>query len=395
LFNKVRYSMFYTVGNKTLAKRFRLENLNRVAEAEQYFSSLKSAEMNLRETTFHSSNEEQPGIKVALTVITVSRNRHSIDAYKPKYLTQIMWKYVSYIREHKNSDNNSNYPVNIKLSLCNVDHDPSSYEEARWIGQFVPSFQRFNATLIPFQRLNTTNVSIAHVLEKEKQDYIFCLNESLVYKPDYVFLVEDDAMPTEDMFRVLRHVLHTKVEYRHERGEMVRHKENLAYVKFYHPDRLLSFLALDRERLSELFGYAALLSLSLTGVIRVCFGRNRHTANVRKLWRKMMVFTLLVLLSIGRTSVMEWRRFASPTFYSYTPAPTCCTQAMLFPNATARHTISFLNSFPCSNETGKDDLLDRMLSEHQMTAHLVQPNTFTHIGMYSAVRQSLIDPFIV
>jgi len=386
LFSNVRYSSFYTIGNATQAvDRLTRDNTKRIELAEQYFQKLNRLGHAVRtslDDRVAEPKKETP-TRIALTVITVSRNRHAINKYEPKYLTQIIWKYLVLIDEERQNAGDS-YPLRVNLSVCNVDHDPASYQEARQIAQFVPMFNRFNAT----------HFSMVNVLEKEKEDYVYCLNQSLVDDPDYVFLVEDDAMPTDDLFRVLRHVLHMHIENGHERGEIVHRKENVAFVKFYHPERLLSFFGVERERLSELFAYVSLLSVSLTGVYLVCF-QNDSTVSVYKVWRRMATFALLVVLSIGRTGVSEWRRFAAPAFYIYTPAPSCCTPAMLFPATAARHVVSFLNSSVAENLIGKDTLLDRMIDERHMFAYLVQPNAYTHIGMYSSLRDRLVDPNLV
>ena len=269
--------MFYTVGNATqAADRFTRENTERIELAEQYFQNLNQSGYVVR-TSLDETVIDQKKVKpttVALTVITVSRNRHAIDKYEPKYLTQIIWKYMVLMNEERQNPD-QNYPLHVELSVCNVDHDPASYHEARQVAQFVPIFNRFN----------TTHLSMVNVLEKEKDDYVYCLNRSLVDKPEYVFLVEDDAMPTDDLFLILRHVLHMHIENGRDRGDIVQKKENLAYVKFYHPERLLSFFGLERERLSELYAYVSLLSLFSTGIYMACF-KTDSTISVHKLWRK-------------------------------------------------------------------------------------------------------------
>lgn len=395
MFSNVRYSAFYSVGNATQAvERFTKENTQRIELADEYFRSVNQSGQSVL-TGYGDTVTDEDGksaVNVALTIITVSRNRHSIDAYEPRYLSQVVWKYLVLMHEERRKlIENDKHPkssagrrLHVQMSVCNVDRDPASYHEARKIARHVPSFRRFRVPYFP------TEI----VLEKEKQDYVFCLNRSLDNKPDYVFLVEDDALPTDDVFQVLDHVIHMHVENGRERGDIVRRSEKLAYVKFYHPERLLNFISFERERLSELFAYVSLLSLTLTGLYLFCFKLD-PAVTVYRLWRLMAVFSLLVFLSIGRTGMSEWRRFASPALYIYTPAPSCCTPAMLFPRAAASLVVNFLNASVCDRTVGKDTLLDRMIAEHHMSAYLVQPNTFTHIGMYSSLRDRLVDPFMV
>jgi hypothetical protein len=384
----MRYSIFFSQpGNDTVAiEKMSLENSNRLSEAHHYLKSLNETKLH---GTFHSfflgaTTREAPAVTVALTVITVSRNRHVVDSYEPMYLTQVIWKFLSLLQFEQHLVNSDSFPVIVNLSICNVDHDPASYAEANQVSQFVPMFSRFAQT----------HFSMVHILEKEKQDYVFCLNHSMATHPDYVFLVEDDAMPSDDIFKVLRHVLEAHMQRKFLHGEYVDVNENIAYVKFYHPERLLNFIAFDRERLPELFSYVALLSSVLTALYMFCF-KTDTTVTVNVIWQKLSIFSLLVILACGRTGVSEWRRVASPTFYSLTPAPSCCTPAMLFPNTAAQQTVAYLNATTCQNNFGKDSVLDNMVHEKAMTAYLVQPNTFTHIGMYSSIRDRIVDPFMV
>jgi len=378
LFHNVRHSLFYIPVNKTvLQKLMKTENSQRIAQAENYFSLLNNSRV-IEETGAHSNY----AITVALTILTVSRNRHKIDAYEPKYLTQAIWKFHSLLEKRRHYRQH----LRIFMSICNVDSDVHSYHESRALSKFVPMFSRFNAT----------HFSLVHVLEKEKQDYVFCLNKSLQIHKEakYIFLVEDDAFPTDDVFDVLQHVLQMHTEQSFVRGEFHSQPSDIAFVKFYHPERLLNFISLQPERLPELFSYAALLATLLTFVCALTRALET-TGDILRLWSKLFFFSIIVMLVCGRAQISEWRRFASPFFYSYTPVPSCCTPAMLFPRPAALLTASYLNKHTCSKNFGKDSVLDMMLQEMQMRAYLVQPNTFTHIGMYSAVRERIVDPFSV
>ncbi len=57
------------------------------------------------------------------------------------------------------------------MFICNVDFDPASYTEAYNLSSIVPLVNRFNKTTLP----------LIHTLEKEKQDYVFCLNQTVKY----------------------------------------------------------------------------------------------------------------------------------------------------------------------------------------------------------------------
>ena len=384
IFHNARHSAFYLHLNKTVLKES-MKNANtlRIVQAEKYFSSLNGS--GLFNQHIPSSTIVANRVTVALTIITVSRNRHEIDNYEPKYLTQIVWKFHSLLMKWRPH----NQRIHVQLSICNVDSMVASYHEANKLSKFVPMFSRFN----------DTHFSFVHTLEKEKQDYLFCMNKSLEINADadYVFLVEDDALPTDDIFDVLQHVLllHTEQSFVH--GEFHSKPSDIAFVKFYHPEWLLSFISLQPERLPELFSYAAILSTLLTIVYAMTCGfpTTGNVVTVDICWGRLFVFSLIVMLACGRTGVSEWRRLSSPIFYSYTPAPSCCTPAMLFPRSAAQLTVNYLNNSTCGNNFAKDSVLDKMLKDLHMTAYLVQPNTFTHIGVYSSLRLRIVDPLMV
>jgi len=382
LFHDVRHSLFFMHLNKSVLQQLmKTENSQRIAQAENYFFALNNSGVIERCEAFSNitSNED---INVALTIITVSRNRHKINSYEPKYLTQTVWKFHSLLEKWQHYSQH----LRICISICNVDSDVESYYESRALSKIVPMFSRFNKT----------HFSFVHVLEKEKQDYIFCLNQSLqVHKEaKYIFLVEDDAFPTDDVFHVLQHVILMHTEQSFVRGEFHSRPSDIAFIKFYHPERLLNFVSLQPERLPELFSYAVLLSTLLAIVCALTCGL-KTTGGVDSLWSKLYVFSIIVMLVCGRTEISEWRRMASPFFYSYTPAPSCCTPALLFPHPMALLTTNYLSKHRCRNNFGKDSVLDNMLSDMQKRAYLVQPNTFTHIGMYSSLRERIVDPFLV
>ena len=385
LFHNVRHSAFYLHPNKTvLIELMKNANLQRIAQAERYFSMLNSSG-KVDKQVASSSIESAGAINVALTIITVSRNRDRTHNYKPKFLTQTVWKFHSLLEKWRLRSER----VHIQLSVCNVDPVVALYREAHNLSQFVPMFSRFN----------DTHFSWLHPLEKEKQDYVFCLNKSLEVhdEADYVFLVEDDALPTDDIFDVLQQVLLMHAEQSFVRGEFHSKPADLAFVKFFHPERLLNFVSLQPERLPELLSYAVLLSTLLTFAYTVSCGSaaSGSAATVHLCWIQLFLFSSIVMLACGRTAVSEWRRLASPHFYSYTTAPSCCTPALLFPRSSARRTVDYLNDRTCRNNFGKDSLLDRMQRDLLMTSYLVQPNTFTHIGFYSSLRQRIVDPYLV
>ena len=275
------------------------------------------------------------------------------------------------------------------MFVCNVDFDPASYQEANNLSSIIQITNRFNKTTLP----------LVHALEKEKQDYTFCINESLKLKPKYSLIVEDDAVPHEDFFTVLNHVINEHLEYRTRQGNYEKvNNETLLYVKLYHPERLLGYINLEPDRLTELFGVGFVIgTLTMWLCQKFMVSRLKYSQRERVVaWFLFMLYFMLLVICIGRPHILELRRVFSPFFYSFMTAPECCTPAMLFPAKGAKLVVQYLDSIKCSKGYGKDMALERFRhSQNHFRTYLVQPNLVRHIGQYSSLRHAIIDPFIV
>ncbi|XP_074139112.1 post-GPI attachment to proteins factor 4 isoform X2 [Sminthopsis crassicaudata] len=94
-----------------------------------------------------------------------------------------------------------------QLFLCDVDGH-SRHPDAALLANFIPATSRFASG----PGLNASRAVFRNSFEKEKQDYAYCLEKSLQnYHPEYVLMVEDDAIPEEQIFSVLRHLLETSM----------------------------------------------------------------------------------------------------------------------------------------------------------------------------------------
>ena len=206
----------------------------------------------------------------------------------------------------------------------------------------------------------------------------------------YVLLVEDDTLPNPDFFPVLKRTLDHHLEKSFLRGSFDdQSRQDIAYVKFYHPDRLLGYISIDPERLTELFGLASVCGIIVVSVFRTPWNKS---VNAFIGW---IVYFALLFLVLGRAHVNSIRNFASPYLHSFSPAPSCCTPAVLFPRIGGQEVVRFLNSTTCKKGFGKDSALDKFIKTTHFKAYIVQPNTFKHIGMYSSLRKSVVHPSIL
>ena len=308
------------------------------------------------------------GYDIALTIVALSRNRLGLSKYnyQPRYLTQVAWRWLALLKHVRKEG----LPINIHISICNVDVEAETWLEARHISRYIPMFTRFNQTVkddLPR-------------LEKERQDYIFCLNRSLEQNPAYVFLTEDDAVPHDDVFHVLNYTLENLIKRKVQRGDFYKNTEDIAWIKFFHPE-WEGFFHLYPDRIPELLSISAIWGTLLTLLFERLY---QGQCNIYKVWAVFIVYVLLIVHCIGRDNVVQFRRLLSPYLYSIVPSAGCCTQAILYTYHGAREVVGYLNNH--HDDLPKDLSSYRFLSESSSYAYYIQPNSFDHIGFYSMVR---------
>lgn len=367
--NHLKFSIYYGIiwpRNKT-AETYKLRNDNdqRLLLAGQH---LKLASKTTPEGLLLASPKNLTDI--VITVITVSRHT---ELYNPRYLTQTVVKLIDLL-----SIDSSRLGFSYGLMVCNVDISPKSYKEAEKLSSLVH-------TTVKYKHQQEINLN---KFEKEKQDYVYCLMKSLMYQPKYVLLMEDDAYPTSRMLLVLEYSIQNIFEGKV--SEYNRPHKNIAYLKLYHPERLLGFISLEFYRLIELAG-AILLLLTL-----VVF--NRKFFYLARSWKSVAIvgiYIAFLALAIGRQNFIGVRSI-SKYFHTFAPAPSCCTPANLYPYSGA---VAIINSFADKysyQSYAKDMLLEEFLTESDYQAIYVEPNIFQHIGQYSSLRKgSILDPYVV
>ncbi len=120
-------------------------------------------------------------------------------------------------------------------------------------------------------------------LQKEKQDYVFCLEMCLRISPSAAFVVLplDDAPPRSDFMENLEDVV-SQLEFLRKRR--FRSRGDVAFVKLYHPEHLrkLPFYILIAP-------YALMLSAAVT----LCYYGVRFTCINRELLGHGNLFTVI------------------------------------------------------------------------------------------------------
>ena len=357
------------------------ENDQRLREANNFISHYRE---NRAFSLALKLTEDVP-LDIAVTIITVSRNRHKFDSYEPRYLTQALLEYIKLIEHHS-----ALYPdFNIQLSICNVDSDPVSYFEAERLGTV------FNNSVRTFKRFSKKLVPPTEIFEKEKQDYVYCMNQSLSLNPRHVLLVEDDTLPNKDLFVVLQYLIDTLLDKQFQSGHdfLMKKPRPNTYLKLYHPERLQGFYSLEVDRIPGLIAFGCVCGSILT-VIYSFIGFRQTSANIHVVWVIFILYFILLAIAIGNPNLLALRRICR-YFYGIVPSPSCCTPAMLFPNSGAKEISNYLDSVTCRKNYAKDTALDELRSKTNLKAYAVQPNLFRHIGLYSSLRENILDPYVV
>ena len=381
LFKDLRYSFYYRnpFHNSSVEMTYHLrQNDLRVAAASQFWSSVLHNNVSLDHTNPLTKNQQDVDIDVM--IITTTRRGQLLQEYKPKFLSQILWQFFLIL----NGTETRALPWKISLSVCNV--DSKGHEEASNFSSFVRYFQRY---LVEPEGLAQVNIK-----EKEKQDYAFCLEQSLKSNPRYTLLVEDDAFPHPQLFYILYYVLEIR------RIEMFSHvpPSDVLFYKLYHPERLLGFWSLSPERISQLISFAVVAGSCATFVLNLIISYSKKLRSFQSriyvIWLWAVIYFLLTAIAISRQHLIEIQ-YLSRRLFTVTPTPSCCTPGMLFVADRAQHWLHYMQNHTCREDYGKDIMLDYYLHKYNVKGLFIQPNLFVHIGFFSTLSEKFLHPSLM
>ncbi|KAK2166443.1 hypothetical protein LSH36_39g11022 [Paralvinella palmiformis] len=342
------------------------QHQQRVDSETDYF--VKMSRQHRHEYTNRLMNNTN---EVIVVVVTSQRTVANVGS---GYLTQVMAAFDRILRS------GNDFRHGVAIFMCNIDGGRRGHEEALWLADYFPMISRFPDS-------DARTVSIQNP-EKQREDYIFCLNATLRYAAKYVLMVEDDAVPKHDFFSVMDHVLDQKISRIWRRGELVANEE-WAYVKFYYPDRWRSYgsdiMTTLEVAATGLLGGAATLWLTLFTSSRFPF----HVDSIAVFISASIYFGLISVL-IGRPHVQQWRRI-SPDLYTAVSAPECCIPSVLYPKSVIGELIGHLTAATCRSDP-VDIVIDRYFARKSYARYLIEPNLFKHRGMYSSIKGMSVHP---
>lgn len=348
-------------------KLVRQPNLEEKVKAYKVVNNdkIKQAERILAKPSADIRNWSQDArYKLLVTIVTVSReNRITSDlSYNPKYLSQAVAKFLEIKKL------SLLHLTDFKVLICDV--DPINHSELEGL-------------------INITDIIHAHYkqatqadsFEKEKLDYVQCMNHSLQYSADFILMVEDDGLPNSDLLDKLDHLFLYRLPYSRSKP---------GFIKLFHPSRLNGYITPDINRLLEWFAIAGLLEHMITGLLYwTSYGSTSYDYRLLR-----FIYFILLLLAIGRININTFREL-SPFLYRLVPAPSCCVPAVIYTKDSMKAMISYLNSVHCKKGFAKDTAMEYFSQSTGLSAWLYEPKLFTHIGVYTTRRNSYVDPEFV
>lgn len=307
------------------------------------------------------------------------------------------------------------------LFVCNVDTFPENHAHAVFLRRFLHFVERFGDSsfnVSAAQSLKYGSGGSFAKLDKERFDYMFCLQSALAFNPRYVIMVEDDAVPHSDLPHVLGDVI-MRITRRRKSTVCYGSSEfsisscrysssqdqsrpgaannttkeevtsNFAFLKLYLPEKWRGFYLFDPLRLLDL------LSVGVVGaslyIALACVTSPRPWA-FQPTWRTFfcgVLLSVLVACLVGRQNLNELRRI-SKHLYRVEPSPGCCTPAILYPADVIPSLLTWLADSPSKKPL--DMRIDGLARHLGLPAFCVEPVLFRHIGMVSSLGHTSKQP---
>jgi len=323
----------------------------------QYESAVLYLKTRHRHRNIMNIGSRNDKISLNIVVVTVPR---TLGQESLGYLTQTVARLDQLIY--------TNDVINhVRLSVCNVNAGPGPHRELETLRQLFRVVDRFPN--------GSSTAAILDPFEKEKEDYVFCMQEALDDEPQMILVVEDDAVARKDLFPVIRWTLAPG-----------RTAKSWAFVKLFYPDRWQGYSVDLRTilELSSIFAIGGTLGVTLCLTVST----NRRFITRRHIQQFVVcgLYCVLLAVTVGRQHINNIKRL-SPSLYSLAPAPACCTPAILYLSGFASELTRHLsNNVRCSNLFPLDMAIHAFAETSKSSKYLLEPNIFRHIGLVSSMK---------
>ncbi|XP_035673177.1 post-GPI attachment to proteins factor 4-like [Branchiostoma floridae] len=329
----------------------------------------------------HILHDADAKAKLAIGIVTVNRQVYIREGslYHPGYILQSV---AAILRE----DPSKKTP----LVICDVDLDPPSHSDAVLLSGIVPVRSRYlNETIAPPSEMTD-------VFKKEKEDYIYCLKQVLSFNSEFILMLQDDALATPGALDTLNHIIRTKIEKKYRGFELIDSNFTKTFFKLFTPTYMQNDFHTTKPRrifvhLLELVGMGIVGGTIITLLHSRLRKISRSYALIRVFFLGSVACCGLAAWAVSRVHLMEWRRI-SKYFYIMFQADGCCMPAILYSRDTAINFLEYLET--TRNSSIPIDLeMDELVEAHGYESFAVEPNLFSHIGMYSSIQSKINREF--
>jgi len=350
-------------------------NDQRYLDAKAYLQTLPELKHSTVGSAESSGDDEQ--YDLVIIVITMNRERPVTDedlilTYNLGYLTQTVARLLQIVH----TDNTAAFRRK-KLVVCSVDLQPKRFTEAWELSKFVHTMFRYKNNSAMWYRF-----FMYDMFEKEKDDYIYCLQTASRFPSPYYLVLQDDVLLDKHTFETIFFLM----EYQN-----LFSATDWLFLKLYYPDKWTGY-ARSWKTVVELGGYSVFGgSLCAAVALLVISRRRKWLANIWNLpllfWFVMgAVFTLLLCLSIGRQNVELWRKYLVST-HRLVAASGCCIPATVYPAHVISDLCDHLADVYCQYYFPVDIAIDGYARVGGLKTYLIEPNVGKHIGLISNMRR--------
>ena len=370
------YSAYYSPATDSDGLIQEATDLNnaRIKEAEKYFSTLSRS----GNKAYYSELASRKKIDLAIAVVTTPRFVRG--DLRLNYLTQVMAKLDSVIK------NDQSFP-NKALFICNVNAGPGNHTEALHMAEYFPINNKFSA-MSPAD-------TIMDPFDKEKEDYIFCMQEALYFSPTHILMIEDDAVPYDNMLSVVRRVMDGQRDpHLTANRDLTSHA--WTYVKLFYPERWQGYSYSNEVSIIEELSISLIGGFIFLSAFHLQLAKCKNTRVHKHRPDEYFVFAIgfvyfgALINVIGR---QYWLWFMSCISHYHTViAPDCCSPAILYEANMAQDIITYLASINCHSKFPIDLAMAEFAFENDQYGYLIEPNLVKHIGMFSSVKSTVRYP---
>ena len=338
----------YFVAPKEPYKILDAQDEVRTKKAKDILDSFKQSAFPLR------SFDQERRAEFSIVLLTAYRTR------KTHYLLQVTARLLPQVASDEGS----------VVTILNSDSQSGHNQDALYLSHFLSVVNS-----------SSSSSSIISPVSREKEDYVVGLETALQHNSTYVLMIEDDALPSENLLRDLRFVLKNIMPWKFSKTG-----NDWAFLKLYYPEKWQGF------------GWPEVPEIVFFGVLGGCFGvlvdsKLRSRTRSRKppllytfiIW---VVYFVLVVYTVGRAHWIELRKL-SPFMYAVVQAPGCCTPGVLYQRSHARGLANFLKLVECNEKYPMDVAIDDFATKSSLERYLVMPNMVSHIGVHSSLSSRL------